>query len=114
MNRIEAELQNALILRLPYAIPGCYVEVRRIINAETSRGYRIKAGTKGQCDIFVIINSIHKEIELKSDGGRLRPEQRDWQAKCLACGIPHVVLFQLAGESHVETVDRWIHAIHNL
>ena len=73
------------------------------------------AGIKGQCDLWgVVWGGLHLEVELKSQNGRLTPEQRTWRDWCLAGQIPWLCLWPWPSEAAAETVQRWVEAIRLL
>ena len=49
-------------------------------------GYR-----KGRCDLFVVCNGVHIEVEVKTPKGSLSTMQETWQRYCVANKIPHIV-----------------------
>jgi hypothetical protein len=117
MNRIEAALQSALLLRLPYEIPeGRFftrtIIDRRVADPNTGREYQLKAGSKGMADIFGFVRAgpwaIPIEIELKSHEGRQEPEQKRWQNLMTTSSVPFLLLRQKKAETTKETIDRWI------
>ena len=70
------------------------------------------SGVKGQCDLYgLVFGGAHLEIEVKSQNGRLTPEQRAWRDWCLAGQIPWLCLWPWQNETKEETVQRWVSAI---
>jgi hypothetical protein len=73
------------------------------------------AGIPGQSDLYCYVYGGRViEVELKSQNGRLTPEQRAWRDWCLAGQIPWLCLWPWPGEAPVETVRRWVEAIRLL
>ena len=73
------------------------------------------SGVKGQCDLYgLAFGGTHLEIELKSQNGRLTPEQRAWRDWCQAGQIPWLCLWPWPGEVPAETVRRWVEAVRLL
>ncbi len=83
------------------------VERRNTGAVKFNDGSMIHFGSKGRADIWCLVKTIaaswvslhggtpeHVEIECKrADGkGRLSPAQKKFQAHCLACGIPYLVV----------------------
>jgi len=50
-------------------------------------GYR-----KGRCDLFVVYNGLHIEVEVKTKTGLLSSMQETWQRYCQAHSINHIVV----------------------
>lgn len=72
------------------------------------------AGIKGQCDIQAVLNGGRIiEIETKSKGGTLRPEQKVWRDWCIAWCVPWMQLKPLKGESSEVTVERWVRELES-
>jgi hypothetical protein len=104
---LESHLQTALLLAAPERLPNLRLFRRNIVVAH-HEGRTIAAGIKGQFDIYGIKrNGLHIEIELKSLGKKLNPDQKIWQVWCVEWNIPHVVLTGKKDETVNETVDRW-------
>jgi hypothetical protein len=111
----ETILQNELLLAAPHQLP--YLRLfRRNVLAVKIEGRSMKAGIKGQADIYGITRNVsrHIELELKSLTGRSTPEQKVWAAWCIEWGVPHLVLRPLKDESAKQTVTRWCHEIRQI
>ncbi len=107
----ETDLLWLFIQRVPQAIPGAHIERRNIINGARigKTDYRISNGMKGQCDSFAVLpGARHVECETKAPDGRLRPPQRRWRDRCLALGIPWLLLRIYENETPEMTVVRWV------
>lgn len=107
----ELELQRALLIAAPAALPAVRLFRRNIVNASSQSlpGVRLRAGIKGQADIYGLVRGgRHIEIELKSATGRLRPEQERWRDWCREWGIEWVLLEASRLENPDETVRRWL------
>lgn len=50
---------------------------------------------KGLADIFIIIEGVHIELEVKEPGGEQSVSQEKWQAKCNILGINYLVVESL-------------------
>lgn len=85
----EKEVQNSIV---------------KYINDLQKEGYciyveRRQAGgvsyKKGICDLYVIFNSIHIEVEVKQEKGHLSTMQEKWRDKCKKLNIPWVCCYNL-------------------
>ena len=84
----------------------------RVIDARTQLERMVIAGIPGQCDLYGIqYGGRCMEVELKSENGRLTPDQRTWRDWCLAGQVPWMCLWPWPGESKEETVQRWVAVI---
>lgn len=111
MNPIESELQAALLLAAPHAIPHLRL-FRRNVGVARFGEHKVKFGIKGQSDIYGVFRGGQIiELELKAADGRLSKEQIAWREFCLVWGIPHLVLRALDQESKTDTVTRWLREI---
>lgn len=98
-----------LLQAAPYALPNMRLFRRVVVNVEAKQGFRVRAGVKGQCDIYAIARGGRiLEVETKARRGVLSPAQLAWQAFCLGWGVPHIVLIEKRGETPDETVNRWL------
>jgi len=104
----ESQLQSALLLHAPKSLPGIRLFRRNVIAARVG-DRTVRAGIKGQCDLYGYIRGKGRvvEIEIKSSVGRLSPEQKTWAAWCAEWEVPHIVLTGAKGETTEETVERW-------
>jgi len=50
-------------------------------------GYR-----RGRCDLFIVYNGIHIEVEVKTPKGIMSAMQETWQRYCVAHNIKHIVV----------------------
>lgn len=109
----ERELQAALLLAAPRRIPTLRLFRRNVATVKID-GRTVRAGIKGQADLYGYFRGgLGIELELKAFG-RLSPEQLQWQAFCKEWGIPHLVLRAREGESVGETVERWCSEISQM
>lgn len=105
---LESTLQARLLLAAPARLPALRL-FRRNVVAVRIENRTVRAGIKGQCDLYGLMRGGgHIEVELKGVGKPLRPEQEDWQTWCLEWEVPHVVLRALKGETVEQTVERWL------
>jgi hypothetical protein len=98
MKNPEHQIQAAIIKYLDFALPGTIRAVgvsnnprSKIVGGlEKARGMR-----KGFPDILLIGFDMGEPfaglIEVKSEGGQLRAEQREWRDWCKLTGVPHAV-----------------------
>jgi len=104
----ESTIQDAFLLAAPRLLPSVRLFRRNVGVAQLTGGHVVRFGIKGQCDVYGLVRGGgHLEVELKSKTGRLSPEQQAWAKFCRSWGVPHVVLWPLAGESVEQTVARW-------
>lgn len=108
----ETILQNELLLAAPRELPNLRL-FRRNVLAVRIEGRAMKAGIKGQSDLYGITQGVarHIEIELKSLTGRSSPEQKEWARWCATWGVSHLVLRPLKDETTSQTITRWCHEI---
>lgn len=110
----EKELQSALLLAAPAAIPNLRL-FRRNIGKARFKSAVVSFAIKGQSDLYGIWRGGRViELELKTSTGALSPEQLSWQAFCRSWGVSHLVLRAREGESTSDTVARWIIEIRHL
>ena len=104
----EAELQDALLLALPSALPRLRV-FRRQVHMVRIEGRMVRAGIRGQADLYgVWRGGLHLEIELKAYGGTLRRDQIAWRDFCRSWETPWLLLVGGRSETKTETVVRWM------
>lgn len=112
---IESILQQRLLEAAPQQFPNLRLFRRNIGEAKMRGGHTVKFAINGQADLYGITkNGRHLEIELKSAGKKLKPDQERWQSWCKEWNIPHLVLTQRREESHEETVGRWLWEINDM
>ena len=108
---LESTYQSRLLLDAPKRLPDLRL-FRRQIMAGTIDGRRMRAGVKGQADVYGFWRGGRVvELELKSLTGASTPEQKTWREFCVTWGVQHHVLKPLTGESIAETVTRWLDVI---
>jgi hypothetical protein len=84
----------------------------KVIDPRTGKDRMVVAGIAGQCDLyFYVFGGRCGEVEIKSQKGRLTPEQRAWRDWCLAAQIPWMCLWPWPNEAPERTVRRWVGAI---
>jgi hypothetical protein len=114
MNPLESELQSALLLAAPRALPTLRL-FRRNVGAATYGAHTVTFGIRGQCDIYALARGgLHVELELKAAGGRLSKDQARWGAFCRTWEIPYALLHTDHGETIGETIVRWIAEINSM
>jgi hypothetical protein len=102
--------QHAATLALPHVRL-----FRREILKATIEGRHVRAGLKGQCDLYGIVRGgLHVEVETKALGGRLRPEQKVWREWCERGEVPYLLLTVPKGEEPDATVTRWVSELRAL
>jgi len=105
---LESELQAALFLQAPFAIPDLRL-FRRNISVVRIGDRRIKHGIKGQSDIHGYWKGGQAiELELKALGGSTREGQKEWAAFCQEWGVTYLLLKPFKEETVKTTVDRWL------
>jgi hypothetical protein len=106
---LESKLKEQLLLAAPREVPELRIFVRDVGAARALHGEQvIKFGIKGMFDLYGLVRGgRHVEIELKSETGKVRPEQEVWAAFCATWGIPHVVLQPNRYEAVEKTIERW-------
>lgn len=112
----ETQLLGVLFIRAPAEIPDVRLFRRNVGVYRSLDGKRvIRVAVEGQADVYAKLRGGSSvEIEAKSATGDLSPEQRNWQACCVAWGWPHVVLQAMARERPDETVGRWIEELRGV
>jgi hypothetical protein len=111
-NNWETQAQQEFLLLAPERMPRVRLFRRQVMVAQTD-GRWMKAGIKGQCDLYGLLRGGgHIEIELKSYGGTLSKEQIRWQAFCSSWGVPHVVLRGELNEAPEAASVRWCGALN--
>jgi hypothetical protein len=117
MSAKEIPLMHELLYEAARAIPWARLFRRNIlklklIDPRTQRDRVVIAGIPGQCDLYLYaFGGRCAEIELKSQNGRLSPDQKVWRDWCLAGQIPWICLWPWPLETKEETVRRWVEAI---
>lgn len=120
MSAKEIPLLRELLYELGRALPHARAFRRnvlklRVVDARTQRDRMVIAGIPGQSDLYLYIYGGRViEVELKSENGRLTPEQRAWRDWCQAGQIPWLCLWPWPGEAPEQTVRRWVEAIRLL
>lgn len=117
MSEKEIPLMRELLYEAARALPHVRLFRRNIlklkmIDPRTNKDRIVIAGIPGQCDLyFYVYGGRGGEIEIKSQHGRLTPEQKAWRDWCLAGQIPWLCLWPWQNETKEETVQRWVSAI---
>ena len=111
MSELETALQSRLLLEAPKQISDLRL-FRRQIMAGRIEGRFMRAGIKGQADLYGFFKGgIDIELELKAERGEAGKRQIAWREFCLAWGIMHLQPRALRGEEQETTVARWIEEI---
>lgn len=109
----ESALQAKLLLAAPARLPALRFFRRNVVAARIE-DRTVRAGIKGQCDLYGITRGGgHIEVELKGVKTPTSPEQKAWAAWCAEWGVPHVVLRARKDETAEQTVERWCEEIAN-
>jgi len=104
---LESTLQAALLLAAPERLPNVRLFRRNIVKVRIEDRL-VRAGIKGQCDLYAITRGgRHIEVELKGVNTPTSADQRTWRAWCIEWEVPHVVLRAKKNETTEETVERW-------
>lgn len=102
--------QHAATMQLPHVRL-----FRREIHKATIEGRQVKAGIRGQCDLYGIARGgLHVELECKALDGRLRPEQKVWREWCQKGEVPWLLLKPEKGEEPAATVARWVSELQQI
>jgi hypothetical protein len=113
----EIPLMRELLYEAARAMPWVRLFRRnvlklKVIDARTQKDRMVIAGIAGQSDLyFYTYGGRCGEVEIKSQNGRLSPEQRVWRDWCQAGQIPWLCLWPWPGETKEETVARWVSVI---
>lgn len=111
----ESRLQAKLLLEAPKRFADMRLFRRNIGSATMRGGYTVNFGIPGQADLYAIVRGgRHVEIELKSVGKTLEPDQRNWASWCAEWGIPHIMLQAKKDETDEEVIDRWCGELEKL
>ena len=117
MSADEIPLMHELLYEAGRALPHLRLFRRnilrlKVVEARTGKDRMVIAGIRGQCDLYGYLYSGRViEVEIKSQNGRLSPEQKNWRDWCQAGQIPWLCLWPWPGETREETVRRWVEAI---
>ena len=108
----ELDLDRAFLLAIPYHLPQVMAFRRNVVNVRSELGFRVRAGVRGQADIYCIVRGGgHVEIETKMPGRKLRIEQIAWRQRCEAMQIPYLLLYGIRRSTPAATVESWIEAL---
>ncbi len=81
---------------------------KTVQDIHTGRVFQVKAGIKGQCDVYGYIKGgTPFELEFKSERGKLSVEQERWRDWCREWGVPWLLLQVNKDEQDVATNVRW-------
>lgn len=97
--------------------PSLRIFRRNIVAARTAAGTFVRAGIKGQADVYGFLSgspAVPFELEAKAHAGRPTEEQIAWANFCRRMGIPHLFLRAHKGERPTATVNRWIDELQTL
>lgn len=105
---LESQLQTRLLLVAPERFHDLRLFRRNVGKARLQGGHVVRFALPGQCDLYgITLWGRHLEIELKSVGKKLSPDQVKWKAWCDEWKVPHIVLTAAKGETEEETMERW-------
>ena len=92
LNHPEDDLQRAVLQYLALAVSKHYIVVaipnggkRNMLEAKIMKGLGVRAGTP---DIHISGCGFSGWLELKAEGGRLSPAQKEFRDECLEKNIP--------------------------
>ncbi len=106
--REETILQQALLGAVPCFLPGLRL-YRRMVGMAEVHGSKVSFGIKGQCDLYGFTRSGRAvEVELKSATGTLSDQQKAWRDSLAGWGVFWICLTQRRGETHNDTIQRWL------
>jgi hypothetical protein len=92
-------------------LPHVRIFRRNIVGAKIEDRF-VKAGEKGQCDLYAYVRGGRTiELEGKSIGRKLSPEQIVWRDWCRDWGVPWHQLIPRAGETDEQIVARWVNEL---
>lgn len=107
----ESELQNALLLAAPLALPTVRLFRRQIMKASINNRF-LSAGIKGQADLYGYIQGGRViELELKAYRTYTSPEQLKWEQFCKDWGVLYLRLRAKKEDSCAQTIMDWIELI---
>jgi len=86
---IEALLQKQVLAHL-MQVPDSFFWRANTGAAKTARGF-VHFGLPGQSDVLGLVRGRFVAVELKSEDGRLRPEQRAFRDRVLRAGGIYIV-----------------------
>lgn len=101
---------------IPMAVQTLPVRLfrRQIMLAKSDDGRVMKAGVKGQADIWgFTLEGRHIEIEAKAAGGRLTPDQAAWRDFCLTTGVVYMLAQARPHEPPDTTCLRWVRELND-
>lgn len=101
---------------IPMAVQTLPVRLfrRQIMLAKSDDGRVLKAGVKGQADIWgFTLEGRHIEIEAKAAGGRLTPDQAAWRAFCETTGVVYLLAQARPHEPPDTTCLRWVRELND-
>lgn len=106
---LEGDLQQQFLLRAAAELPTLRLFRRNILKVRVE-GRAMRAGIRGQCDLYGYVRGTSRviEIELKSTTGTLNEHQQRWRNFCIEWGVDHLVLKARKNETVDLTVSRWI------
>lgn len=107
----EGQLMALFMYEASRVLKHIRVFRRQIVQANID-GRQVRAGIKGQADIYAYSRGGGViELELKSATGRLSREQGHWRDWCHEWGVPWMLLQAHHGEPGPETVMRWVREV---
>ena len=91
----EADIKSKVILRLQdYFREGRFF-VRPVLVTKLDNKRYVKSGVAGQADIYGFVRAkgktIHVEIEVKTQKGKLSVAQKKWRDMCKTLGVPWIL-----------------------
>ena len=104
---LEHDYKRALMGRAAIEFPA-HRFFSRTVAMVRSGDRSFRAGTPGQCDVYILgKGGGHWELELKRFA-KLSPAQFQWSGWCQEWGIPWKCLHVWEKESPAQTLERWV------
>ena len=91
----HSTLCGDILLEIQNAFPKGRFFLRPVARAKLQSGKWITAGIAGQADLYGFIkltpHALHVEIEVKTKGDYLKPNQKSWRIICNTLNVCYVV-----------------------
>ena len=89
--RSEKDIQSETMIRLQEAYPTALILRQNTGAAKNHAGHFVRFGVPGQADLKTIIHGLAVEIEVKSETGRQRKDQKNYQQAVESAGGIYVL-----------------------
>lgn len=63
---------------------------------------------KGEADLYVVINGLHIEIEVKAENGEQSVMQEKWESFCKSVNIPYLLIKDLEELQNIVKREGWL------